>query len=161
MKKLLLIPLVAALCFAPVGCSTIQKLGSGTIAISEPTTTTIIVDAEKLELVSKDAFSTFLRLEKEHRVAYGNVSPKIHEFSVWLRTRVQDPYDVTPNGDPPSHFVPRDVAYLKSLHKATDEFRRNKSATNQANLMTAYKTLKSVYDDCRKYTTQITTGVKS
>lgn len=163
MKHWLLIPLaVFALGFS--GCSdtlaTIKKVYSaGTVTTTKNVADKIISDAEKLELVSKDTFSTYLRLEKDHREAYGQVSPKFQEFSIWLRTRVPDPYDVG-GGDPPSHFVPRDVAMLLSVHKATDEFRANRTPANEANLMTVYKTLKSAFDDCKKYTTQITTGVK-
>lgn len=141
------------------GCDTLTGVyNAGTVTASEHVTTKIIVDAEKLAQIGLDTLNTFIHLEKDHRAAYGNITPKAFEFSKYLRTRVVDPTEINLPPDPPIHLIPRGEAFLKELRKATKEFKANRTAANEANLLTAYKTFKGVFDDCQKFTTQLTQG---
>lgn len=145
----------AFLLFAPAGCETVKKVtAAGQVSVSPQVATEIVVDAEKLAIISQDAFDTYLELEKTHRNAYAKISPEFWRFSKFLRERVIDPTQIMP-GEPPTRFIPRAQAMLKILRKATYTFEANETPDNRANLMTAYRTLKGAYDDCVRLTSQI------
>lgn len=122
------------------GCKTLQKIQAVTNAkVSEQTSDSLIVLAEKSTFIAKDTLDTFLSLEFQHREAYAKISPQIHIFAETLRA------DKDENG------YPFGVDVLKSARVATKAYKANRTPENEANLRTAWKTLQKIIDDCRKY----------
>lgn len=130
--------------FAPPSCDTLKAVyNAGTYTTGTQAPTNIIVAGEKAAQIGDEAMNTFVKSEKIHRTAYMEISPKIHEYAEYLRQRVADP--TKPHiGDPPTFFVPRGVAILKTLRSATEAFRLNRTPENQANLQTALATINDV-----------------
>lgn len=150
----------AALMLAPAGCDTLKTISNlGSATISQSTADQLIVDAENGAEIGLDSFNTFIHLEKDHRTVYAQISPKIHEFSAWLRFKIADPTESFPPGSEHlQHFIPRGEALLKSVRKATQEFKANRTPANEAGLRAAWATLKSAIDDCKRYTSLATFG---
>lgn len=146
----------ALLMLAPTGCKTLKAVyNAGTIEVSTATADQLIVQAENTAEIGRDSFNTFVHLEKDHRTAYAQISPKIHEFSAWLRFRVADPTappgsDVVP--------IPRGEAILKALRHETQIFAANRTPENRANLITAWKAVQAAIADCKKLTSLATGG---
>lgn len=136
--------IVVCLAFSLSGCETIKKVyAAGTVTVSEQTSDTLIVSAEKATIIGKDAMDTFLRLEFKHREAYAKISPQIHLFSIWLREPVKNKDGTTD---------PRGIGILKTARVATKALKANKTPENELNLRAALKTLQAVIDDTKKYT---------
>lgn len=143
-KRHLSLLIVTCLAFSLSSCETIKKVyAAGTVTVSEQTSDALIVSAEKATIIGKDAMDTFLRLEFKHREAYARISPKIHEFSIWLREPVTNKDGTTD---------PRGIGILKTARVATKAFKANRTSENEANLRTAYATLQQVIQDTKKYT---------
>lgn len=150
----------AVMLTAPIGCETFKTVyNAGTLTLPEATADQLIVAAEKGAEIGLDTFNTFIHLEKDHRAAYQQISVEIYNLSVWLRKRVQDPTDIG-QGDPPIHYIPRGEALLKSVRKATKEFKTNRTPANEANLRTAWAALKSVINDVKAKTALATGGTQ-
>lgn len=149
----------AVMLTAPTGCSTLKAVyNTGTVTVSEKTADQLIVAAETGARIGTDTLYTFIHLEKDHREAYLKISPKINELAVWLKRRVPNPYYPVGQGDPPIHLVPRGEAILSEVRIATKTFKANRTSANEANLRTAWETLKKVMADVRNMTTLATGG---
>lgn len=136
--------------FSPPGCSAISKAWAvSNYSVSQQTSEGLIEAAEKTSLAAKDVFATFLNNEKENRLTYWKISHEIKHKADWLRERVPDPDQIIP-GDPPTLLIPRNVAYQKSLRKATRAFKQNRTADGEAGLKAALATIQSAIDDVKR-----------
>lgn len=147
----------ALLLLAPQGCNTLKGIyKAGTVTLSEGTSDQVIASAEVGTEIGLDVMRSFIHQEKDHRALFDKLGPKPHEFSVWLRVRVPSPYEVVRPGDPPKLFVPRLEAILETTRIATKAFKVNRTPENEANLRTAWATLKNSIDACKSFTTAAT-----
>jgi hypothetical protein len=139
MKQLATI-LLAAVALSFSGCDTLSKAyqaattgynlsASGQTGVVNDDA--IVVNTEKALKIALGTFDTFLHVEYDNRAALANVSPKIHEWAETVRRNGKN--------------------WIKSAELAKDTYKRNRTPENHANLLTAYKTLKTAIDQSQKY----------
>lgn len=154
MKRLILL-CSAVLALTLSGCQTYKKIEgllntATTTTVSASTTTEIIVDAQKTTRIAQAAFTEFLKEDKRHADLLKAHLPAVHQFAEYLREKVTfDP------GYGPVLQVPRDVAVLKQLRKATDVFEANRTATGEFNLRSAIAVVKGLLLNTKTNLTQI------
>lgn len=150
----------ALLMLAPTGCKftdTIKNIYSaGTYALPAGTADQVVSSAERGTEVGLEVMRSFVHQEKDHRELFDKLGTKPHEYSVWLRVRVPSPYNDIHPGDAPKKFVPRLEAILETARIATKAFKANRTPENEANLRTAWATLKDAIDACKSFTTAAT-----
>lgn len=154
MKRLLLL-CSAALALTLSGCQTYKKIEgllntATTTTVSASTTTEIIVDAQKTTRIAQAAFTEFLKEDKRHAELLKTHLPAVHKFAEYLREKV--PFDP---GFGPTLQLPRDVAVLKQLRKATDAFESNRTPTGESNLRSAIAVVKGMLSDTKTNLTQV------
>lgn len=90
----------------------------------------IVVNTEKALAIALDTFDVFLKLEYDNRQALSKV-PKIRSFAEKVRRDGKN--------------------WIISAKTAKDAYKHNRSASNYATLVTAYKTLKAGIEESQKY----------
>ncbi len=116
---------------------------------TNPTTTVgqakaIVTDAKKLEIVAGKTMDQFLYQEDKIRDLTKAHAPAVHQTAEYLRVKV--PYSPCTNCDIKTKLVPRDVALVLTLGNAIKVFEASETPEGAANLITAYNTLKDLYD---------------
>lgn len=137
MKQITIIFAVVALAFSQMGgCATTWQAVTTGFNLSASGQTgvvnddKIVVNTEKALSIALGTFDVFLRLEYENRAALSAV-PGVHSFAENVRR----------NGK----------RWIKSAEAAKNAYKHNRTELNHANLVTAYKTLKSAIEESHKY----------
>jgi len=94
----------------------------------------LVVNTEKALAIALDTFDVFLKLEYDNRAVLEKVSPKIHAYAETVRRNGKN--------------------WIKSAEAAKDVYKHNRTPENHANLVTAYKTLKTAIAESQKYISQ-------
>jgi hypothetical protein len=81
--------------------------------------------------IALDTFDLFLKIEYQNRDALGKVSPAIHDLAENIRRNGKN--------------------WILSAQTAKNAYKTNRTKSNHANLMTAYKTLSSAIAESKKY----------
>jgi hypothetical protein len=90
----------------------------------------ILIRSEQALRIALDTFDTFLKVEYDNRELVGKI-PGAHQTAENIRK----------NG---KHWI-------KSLEKAHDVYRDNRTSQNHANLVTAYKVIQAAIEESKSY----------
>lgn len=91
----------------------------------------IVVRTEQALNIALDTFNIFLKIERDNQVGLEKVSPEIHKFAENVRRNGKN--------------------WIKSAQRAKNVYSQNRTAENHANLITAYKTLKTAIAESQSY----------
>lgn len=131
--------LIACLALSFSGCQTLSKIQSvitADVNMSASGETGIVHDdqivvrTEQALRIALSTFDLFLKLEHNNRALFSNI-PKAHETAEYIRR----------NGK----------QLILSANKAKRAYADNRSPENHANLMSAYKGLKSAIDSSKQF----------
>lgn len=145
-KSKLIIPnlvIAACICFSFSGCETLKTIytaGTADINLSASGDTGIVHDdqivvrTEQALRIALSTFDLFLKLEYDNRDLFSNI-PKAHETAEYVRR----------NGK----------QLIFSANTAKNAYKGNRTAQNHANLMSAYRGLKSALDESKKFISKV------
>lgn len=104
-------------------------------ALSAETSSNVVIATEKTLKVSKDSIDLFLHLEYDNRALVKSQFPQVHAFAETLRSKAPDA--------------------LITANNAKNNFKHNRNASNQANLMTAVAVVSDLAAQAQAFTNKI------
>lgn len=125
--KMKYLTIYAAAIVAIVSCSTIQ-----------PGNDPVVVDAERVQNVSKDTLDAFVTYERNNDAVLRSLNPAIHTYANYVRAHGQQ--------------------WLRILQAEKLAYKNNRTAENKANLLTAVAVLEEAVKQIGIYMSQAQSG---
>jgi hypothetical protein len=126
--------LALSITLATSGCEQYQKIKDAlttatTYKTTSETADQVIIRSEQLTKESLLTFDTFLFIERNNEAALKNINPNIHVVAEKIRAHGQD--------------------WLMAARRTTKAFKENRTASNEADMKTAYATLLQAYNEVK------------